>query len=275
MSARGQLPGPKQVLGQDEIARLLTACTPRYRPLIATALYTGARISELLALTWTDIDFPAGLIHVRAQLSRAQLGRPARRVPPKTAAGQRDVPLVPQLAALLHGHKASVTFAQPADFVFQTSKRTPLGHRNVERRALRRAAADAGIVPAPRFHTLRHTFASHLIIDVRLNVAQVSRILGHASHTTTPNIYTHLFDQARHLTEIRTRMPASTFARLLEPDDDPATNVVAITRRLEPHNPVAGGVRSGTPALDRHLTTPLRRLNTACQTHRSGPFAGT
>jgi hypothetical protein len=65
-------------------------------------------------------------------------------------------------------------------------------------------------------------------------VAQVSRILGHASVTTTLNVYTHLFDQARHLTEIRTRMAASTFARLLEPDGDPATNVVAITRRLEP-----------------------------------------
>lgn len=86
-------------------------------------------------------------------------------------------------------------------------------------------------MPAPRFHDLRHTFASHLIIDLRLDVAQVSRILGHASVTTTLNIYTHLFDDARHATEIRTPMAASPFARLLEPDADEADNVVAITRR--------------------------------------------
>jgi Phage integrase family len=88
----------------------------------------------------------------------------------------------------------------------------------------------AGITPAPRFHDLRHTFASHLIIDLGLDVAQVSRIRRHASVTTTLNIYTHLFD-ARHATEIHTRMAASPFARLLEPDDREADNVVAIVRR--------------------------------------------
>jgi hypothetical protein len=60
---------------------------------------------------------------------------------------------------------------------------------------------------------------------------QVSRILGHASVTTTLNIHTHLFDDARHATEIRTRMVSSPFARLLEPDGEQAANVVAIARR--------------------------------------------
>ena len=63
-------PAPR-ALGQDEIARLLAACAPRYRLLTVTALYTGMRILELLALTWADVDFGAGVIHVRAQLSRA------------------------------------------------------------------------------------------------------------------------------------------------------------------------------------------------------------
>jgi hypothetical protein len=82
-----------------------------------------------------------------------------------------------------------ITSAAPFDYVFTTSNGTPLGHRNVESRALQRAAAAAGIAPAPRFHDLRHTFASHLIVDLRLDVAQVSRILGHASVTTTLNIW--------------------------------------------------------------------------------------
>jgi integrase len=52
--------------------------------------------------------------------------------------------------------------------------------------------------PPLRFHDLRHTFASHLIIDLGLDVAQVSRILGHARITITLDIYTHHFEDARH-----------------------------------------------------------------------------
>jgi integrase len=197
------------------------------------------RISELLALTWADIDFSAGVIHVRAQLSRAHQGVPARRVPPKTAAAIRDIPLVRQLASQLREQKRATPCADPTDYLFVTGRRTPLGHRNVERRALQRAAGAAGLntggVPAPRFHDLRHTFASHLIIDLGLDVAQVSRILGHASVATTLNIYTHLFDDARHATEIRTRMAASPFARLLEPDGADADNIVVIARRPPRH----------------------------------------
>jgi integrase len=199
---------------RDEIARLLAACAPRYRLLIVTALYTGMRISELLALNWADVDFGAGVIHVRAQLSRAHHGVPARRVPPKTAAAIRDIPLVAQLSALLRDQRQTARCADCRDYVFATGNGTPLGHRNVESRALQRAAAAAGL-EAVRFHDLRHTFASHLIIDLGLDVAQVSRILGHANVTTTLNIYTHLFDDARHSVEIRThgRQPVRAASR--------------------------------------------------------------
>jgi integrase len=74
--------------------------------------------------------------------------------------------------------------------------------------------------PGLRFHDLRHTFASHLIIDLGLDVVQVSRILGHASASTTLDIYAHLFDQARHAADIRARMAHSEFAGLLKPDQD-------------------------------------------------------
>jgi integrase len=84
---------------------------------------------------------------------------------------------------------------------------------------LRKAADDAGLNggdrPPLRFHDLRHTFASHLIVDLGLDVAQVSRILGHASTTITLDVYTHLFDDARHANEIRQRMAASEFAAVL------------------------------------------------------------
>jgi len=86
--------------------------------------------------------------------------------------------------------------------------RHPYGHRNVSRRALGGAAQLAALNdngwPPLRFHDLRHTFASHLIIDLGLDVARVSRILGHARITITLDIHTHLFEDARHAQDIRT-----------------------------------------------------------------------
>jgi integrase len=208
------------VLGRAEIERLLAACSQRDRLMIATVLYTGLRISELLGLVWDDVDFAAGVIHVRAQLSRAHRGAPAQRVAPKTAASVRDIPLVPQLARLLSAQRQQSRFARGADWVFSTARGTPYGHRNVSRRCVGRAAQLAGLNndgwPPLRFHDLRHTFASHLIVDLGLDVAQVSRILGHARITITLDIYTHLFEDARHARDIRTRMAASPFAGLLE-----------------------------------------------------------
>jgi integrase len=211
----------QRVLGRAEIERLLGACAPRDRVMVATVLYTGLRISEMLGLVWDDVDFEAGVIHVRAQLTRAHRGAPARRVAPKTPASVRDVPLVAQLARQLSAHGKQSRFARDADWVFATARGTPYGHRNVSRRCLGRAAQLAGLNddgwPPLRFHDLRHTFASHLIIDLGLDVAQVSRILGHARITIRLDIYTHLFEDARHAQDIRTRMAASPFAGLLEP----------------------------------------------------------
>jgi integrase len=209
----------QRVLTHEEIARLLAACLPRYRPFIASALYSGMRLSELLGLTWADVDLSEGLIHVRYQLSRARVDKPARRVRLKTPSAVRDIPLLPQLAALLKRHKLASAHSGPHDYVFATALGTPLGYRNVERRGLRRAAKSAGLneegCPSLRVHDLRHTFASHLIVDLKLDVAHVSRILGHARPSITLDTYTHLFDQAAHAADIRERMGRSTFASLL------------------------------------------------------------
>jgi integrase len=146
----------QRVLGRAEIERLLAACPPRDRLMLATVLYTGLRISELLGLVWHDVDFDAGVIHVRAQLSRAHHGAPARRVPPKTPASVRDVPLVAQLARQLSVHRQQSHYARGEDWVFATARGTPYGHRNVSRRALGRAAQRAGLNddgwPPLRFH---------------------------------------------------------------------------------------------------------------------------
>jgi integrase len=241
----------RRVLNRAELARLLAGCPPRYRSLLATAVYTGVRLSELLGLSWGDVDFESGVIHVRHQLSRARIGSPARRVAPKTVAAVREIPLAPQLALLLRRHKHTGRFAADGDYVFATSLGTPLGHRNVEQRALARAADRAGINREGerrlRFHDLRHTFASHLIVDLRLDVAQVSRILGHASTSITLDTYTHLFDQAAHTAEVRLQIGRSEFANLLRAYVDGSTRCTSPRRRprdrvhalrISRHNPV-------------------------------------
>ncbi len=126
---------------------------------------------------------------------------------------------------------------------------TPHGHRNIARRGLGRAAERAelntGEWPPLRFHDLRHTFDGHLILDLRLDVAQVSRILGHASLTITLDVYTHLFDDARHRAEMRALMTASAFAWLLDasvPDGE------AIRATAAAPSSMAGRAHSGHDA---------------------------
>jgi site-specific recombinase XerD len=81
---------------------------------------------------------------------------------------------VAQLAELLAGHRRRTLFAAGSDWVFVTTSGMPHGHRNVTRRGLQRAARVAGIDdgsgPAVRYHDLRHTFASHVILALGLDV---------------------------------------------------------------------------------------------------------
>src|SRR5207244_9679360 len=55
----------QRVLTHTELARLFAACPRRYRPLLVTGAYTGMRLYEVLGLSWDDVDFARGVIHVR------------------------------------------------------------------------------------------------------------------------------------------------------------------------------------------------------------------
>jgi integrase len=185
-----------RVLRPDEIDALLKAAIPSYRPILATAVFTGLRQGELLGLVWADVDFDAGVLHVRRQLDRG-----GDLVEPKTPQARRDVVLMPSLATLLREHKLASAHSGGADPVFATLTGAPMNHRNVTRRGLAAAVSRAGLdregEPRLRFHDLRHTFAS-LLIAQGLNVVFVSRQLGHASPSFTLDQYGGLFDRAEH-----------------------------------------------------------------------------
>ena len=191
------------MLDRDEIGRLLSAATPAYRTLLATAVFTGLRQGELLGLTWADIDFEDSLVRVSKQLDRS-----GERVAPKTLQAVREVTLMPALGRVIREHKLRSPFARPEDPVFASQAGTPLYWRNVSVCGLAGAFERARIEPPrPRFHDLRHTFAS-LLVSEGLNVVYVSRQLGHASPDITLRVYAHLFDRAEHAQRARDALEA-------------------------------------------------------------------
>jgi integrase len=70
-------------------------------------------------------------------------------------------------------------------------------------------------LPPLRLHDLRHTYAS-LLVAQRANVVFVSRQLGHASPTTTLDVYAHLFDRAEHAKRTSDLLETS-FGQVLDP----------------------------------------------------------
>lgn len=197
--------GRQRVLNDDEIGELLEAAGALYRPILATAVYTGMRLMEVLGLTWRDVDLEDGFINVTLQLSREQ----QRRVEPKTQQAKRKIVLMPALGRLLREHKLASRFSGDEDFVFCTSRGTPHGYRNVERRGLDAAAEEAGLDDLV-FHDLRHTYAS-MMIEAGMDVVFLSNQLGHASPAITLGIYSHMIrheahaERARRLLEKRGR----------------------------------------------------------------------
>jgi integrase len=245
---RGERPQPERremrILDQDGIARLLDAAAPTYRPLLATAVFTGLRLGELLGLTWADLDLDMGLVRVRKQLDRS-----GERVRPKTPFAAREVELMPALVRVLRTHRErrfALGHASAEDFVFGTVRGTPFHYRNVVRRGLDAALDQAGLAATPRlrFHDLRHTFASLLIAE-GVGVVFVSRKLGHASVKTTLDVYAHLFDWAEHGRRVRAALE-SGFGKILERGGGKEREDSAVTAGREPLD-LSQNAASGNP----------------------------
>jgi Phage integrase family len=116
-------------------------------------------------------------------------------VPLKTTSSRREIRLEPDLASLLERHKEmafGLGWAKPQGYDFTTSEDTPLYHRNVALRGLKRAADAAGIdrhgLPSLSCHDLWHTYGSHLVLS-GLDCRRVSRQLGHARPSITLDLY--------------------------------------------------------------------------------------
>jgi len=160
------------VLSQEEVVRLLEAAPGlKYKAAFSVAYGAGLRVSEVVALKVSDIDSERMTL-------RVEQGK-----------GQRDryVMLSPQLLELLRDWQRA---AQPWAWLFPGQNPVnPMTARQLGR-AVHAAAREAGIAKRVSPHTLRHSFATHLL-EQNVDIRVIQVLLGHAKLETTA-LYTRV-----------------------------------------------------------------------------------
>lgn len=157
-------------------------CSP-----IILSLYSGMRIGEISGLKWEDVDFQNELIHVRRTVSRIVNEEPNGAKTkliegtPKSSNSLRDIPLAPNLKKYLQNK-------YHPSLIYVISNTNKLVEPRTISNQFKKKVAAAGI-PEINFHVLRHTFATRCM-ENGIDVASLSRILGHQSTKMTLDIYT-------------------------------------------------------------------------------------
>lgn len=159
------------VLSETEVIALLKTIANQKHYCILSLIYSaGLRISEAISLEIRDIDAERGVIQIRQAK-----GKKDRQVP---------------LSQRLYKHILEyISCFQPRKYLFEGQAGENYSARSIQN-IFARACHDAGIVKEATVHTLRHSFATHLLekgTDLRI----IQEILGHSSSKTT-EIYTHV-----------------------------------------------------------------------------------
>jgi len=183
----GRLPQP---LSRSEIARLIAAATcVKHRALLMTCYAAGLRVSELVQLRLEDIHSQRMLIHVRA------------------GKGHKDrfTLLSPRLLEELRSYWRA---ERPRPWLFPGRADRPLSIASAQK-AFYALKARAKIEHGQGIHSLRHSFASHLL-EAGVDLPTLQRLLGHNQLSTTA---TYLHVTSQHLQSIRSpldllRMPS-------------------------------------------------------------------
>jgi integrase/recombinase XerD len=154
------------VLGPDEVLRLFQAAQPgRDRVLLQVAYACGLRISELLSLRVGDIDSSRMVLNIRQGKGRKD----------------RLVPLSQRLLDELRDYWRQY---RPTTYLFPGARPdVPMSASNIQR-LCQGLVADAGLTKRCTPHTLRHSYATHLL-EAGVDIVTLQHLLGHNSlHTT-------------------------------------------------------------------------------------------
>jgi integrase/recombinase XerD len=160
------------VLSMDEVARLFAAISNlKHRALLITAYAAGLRVSEVTRLRVTDIDSSRMVIQVRQGKGRKD----------------RYVMLSPRLLAILRTYWKAV---RPSDLLFPGAISDQPITTGCVRKVCHRARQAAGLAKNVTVHTLRHSFATHLL-EGGTDLRTIQVLLGHRSFGTTAR-YVHV-----------------------------------------------------------------------------------
>lgn len=161
---------PPRFLIQDKIEKLLKASqkTKLYLAIV-TGLYTGARLGELRSLEWTDFDWDKKILTIRNKDGFQTKNKKFRIIPLHPELIKRLKPFVGKPGKCFNG------YVNPYKALKKILNKAELREKGIG------------------FHTLRHTFASHLVMQ-GVDLATVSKLLGHSDISTTM-IYAHLSDE--------------------------------------------------------------------------------
>lgn len=187
-SAFVRLPKEKRlpvVLSQEEVWRILSGVRlPHYRVCLSTIYCCGLRLQEGVHLEVANIDSARQVLHLRQSKGHKD----------------RQVPLPDRTLELLrtywgsHRHPRWI-FPGQGEFSRSTAAK-PMNVTGVQR-AFGAALKQSGIVKRATVHTLRHSWATHLL-EAGVNLRLIQRYLGHTSPRTTA-LYTHLTRKAEDL----------------------------------------------------------------------------
>jgi site-specific recombinase XerD len=204
------------VLSAAEVVRLLECVAQlRHRMVLMTIYATGLRVSEAVRLRAQDIDSQRMLVHVRA-------GKGAK---------DRVVPLAP---VLLEALRQYWRLERPGEWLFPARQPGCHADRRTVAEACARAARRTGLTKRVTPHSLRHSFATHLL-EANENIRTIQALLGHR-HLRTTAIYTHV--TADHVGRIAS--PLQALGREV-------SRLVAL--------PPGGGLKSGTSSDDTALSS--------------------
>jgi tyrosine recombinase XerC len=165
-----------QFLTEEEVSRLIESSLPkdemglRDRAILETFYSTGMRISELVSLSQDDLDFIGGIVKLKGKGKK-----------------ERIAPIGDKAIASLRDYLEKRKKQTSAVFLNKRGARiTDRGVRNIVGKYLKASGMKQGVSP----HTLRHSFATHLL-NRGADLRTVQELLGHANLSTT-QIYTHL-----------------------------------------------------------------------------------
>lgn len=189
-------------LTPDDARALLAAAKGEHLEAFWTlAITTGARLGELQALKWTDVDLQRRRLQVRRTL--AVDGRPVFAPTSTKKNHSRVIWLSDGAVTALEAHRdrqerqrldAREAWMEHG-LIFTTGTGNPLDGRNLRGRQFPRLLAKANL-PAMRIHDLRHSAASMLLSD-GVPIKVVSEMLGHTDVATTLRIYAHTIEGAQ------------------------------------------------------------------------------